>query len=71
MTMKGALNHLFDLSKLELIKTQRQLKISFISPCGDNLSGKITHVEQLSPQVWTTCLGKSLKRNMFPDKETA
>ena len=50
-TTERAVNHLFNLSNRQLIKTKNQLKKSFMSPSGDNLSGKISQVEQSSPQV--------------------
>ena len=50
-TIKGAVIHLFNLSNRQLIITKNQLNKPFISSCGDNLSGKIIEVEQLSPQV--------------------
>ena len=50
-TIKGAVNHFFILSNPQLIKTKNQLVITFVSPCGDNVSWNINQLEQLSPHV--------------------
>ena len=50
-TVKGVVNIFFDLSNRQLMNTKNQIETSFIYRSGDDLSGKITHVEQLSPEV--------------------
>ena len=72
-TKKGTVNNFFILSNRQPIKTKNQLKISFISPCGDNLSGKVTYVEHLSPHLKCRQIVSENHSSgtSSPDKETA
>ena len=68
---KRADNHFFILSNRQLIKNKNHLKIFFIPPCGDNLSGKSltwnNYLLKCRQLVWEN----HLSGTSSPDEETA
>ena len=68
--MKGTVNHFFILSNRQPIKTKNQLKISFISPCGDKLSRKFTYVDVHLLKCRQIVWENHSSGTSSPDKET-